>query len=94
MSLMKDLTIRRHGEISLPQDLRTRYRLESDTPVRVIETATSVILVPLTEAPMSEELRRDLEEWQSLAAQSWNDFSYDAEPTRMVSRVLGIGRSI
>jgi bifunctional DNA-binding transcriptional regulator/antitoxin component of YhaV-PrlF toxin-antitoxin module len=74
---MRNLAIGRHGEIALPQDLRTRYRLESDTPVRVIETATSVILVPITDAPMSDELRRELEEWQSLAAQSWNDFPYD-----------------
>jgi hypothetical protein len=79
---MRNLAIEPHGEIALPRDLRTRCRLESDTPVGVIETATSVILIPLTDTPMSDELRRELEQWQSLAAQSWSDFPYDAEPVQ------------
>jgi bifunctional DNA-binding transcriptional regulator/antitoxin component of YhaV-PrlF toxin-antitoxin module len=76
---MKNLMIGRRGEIALPQELRTRYRLESNTPVRVIETQTGVILVPVTDASVSEELLKELAEWQSLGTESWNSFPYDGE---------------
>lgn len=76
---MKNLTIGEHGGIALPHELRSRYGLDSNTPVRVIETPTGVVLVPMTEVPMSEGLAQELAEWQSLGAESWNGFPYEAE---------------
>jgi hypothetical protein len=35
-------------------------------PVRLVETRTGILLVPLTDEPMSDELTRELEEWQAL----------------------------
>lgn len=76
---MKNLTIGEHGEIALPQELRAKYGLGWNTPIRVIETPTGVLLVPVTDAPMSEELAQELAEWQSLATESWNSFPYEAD---------------
>jgi bifunctional DNA-binding transcriptional regulator/antitoxin component of YhaV-PrlF toxin-antitoxin module len=61
----------------LPESVRERYGLSPDTPVRVVETRTGILLVPLTDAPMSPELARELAEWQSLSTESWSAFPYE-----------------
>ena len=76
---MKNLTVGEGGEIALPQDLRDRYGFLSATPVRVIETRSGILLVPLTGAPMSAELTQEVSEWQSLSAGSWGLFPYEGE---------------
>jgi hypothetical protein len=38
-------------------------------------------LVPLTKAPMSDELSRELAEWQSLSASSWDMFPFEEKRT-------------
>ncbi|HMC28701.1 MAG TPA: AbrB/MazE/SpoVT family DNA-binding domain-containing protein [Verrucomicrobiae bacterium] len=76
---MKSLTVGESGEIALPPELRARYGLSSETPVRVIETRTGILLVPLTAEPMSPELIRELAEWSALAAQTWESFPYDSQ---------------
>jgi len=48
-----------------------------DTPVRVIETVSGILLVPLTVSPMSPELAAELDEWQALSTQSWELFPYE-----------------
>jgi AbrB family looped-hinge helix DNA binding protein len=77
---MSTLTVGRSGEIALPKELRERYALKPETRVRVIETQSGILLVPLTEAPMTGELARELEEWQSLGTRAWETFAYDDEP--------------
>ena len=57
---MLDLTIGHHGEITLPDDLRSRYGLNPDTPVRVVETRAGILIVRLHDGPMSDELAREL----------------------------------
>ena len=65
---MTSVNVGPSGEIALPDDVRERYGLAADTPVRVIETRSGVLLVPLSRAPMSAELQSELAEWQSLGA--------------------------
>jgi hypothetical protein len=73
------LTIGRKGEIALPRELQERYRMTPDTPIRIIETREGILLIPLTEDPMSGELARELAEWQSLGALAWEMFPYEDE---------------
>ena len=58
----------------LPDALRKRYGFREETSVRVVETRNGVLLIPLTDAPMSADLAQELEEWQCLAASSWEMF--------------------
>jgi bifunctional DNA-binding transcriptional regulator/antitoxin component of YhaV-PrlF toxin-antitoxin module len=71
---MPNLSVEASGAIRLPDELRERYGFHKDTPVRVIETRNGILLVPLTDAPVSPELARELAEWQSMAASSWEMF--------------------
>jgi bifunctional DNA-binding transcriptional regulator/antitoxin component of YhaV-PrlF toxin-antitoxin module len=64
------------GEITLPESLRARHGIASDTPIRVIETRNGIFLVPLTKEPMSPALTKELAEWQALAAASWENADY------------------
>jgi len=73
---MTSITIGPKGEIALSDELRARYHLESDAPVRVIETRNGILLVPLTDAPMSPQLERELADWQALGSTSWEMFDY------------------
>jgi bifunctional DNA-binding transcriptional regulator/antitoxin component of YhaV-PrlF toxin-antitoxin module len=61
------------GEITLPESLRARHGIAGDTPIRVIETRNGILLVPLSKEPMSPALAKELEEWRSLAAASWEN---------------------
>ena len=56
------------GEIALPDALRERYGMVPNQEVRLVETRSGILLVPLTDAPMSAELTRELAEWQALGA--------------------------
>ena len=76
MIMPENITIE-DGKIALPSALRSRYGLADHTPVRVIETRTGILLVPLTNEPMSQELTAELEDWQELGAQSLSMFPYD-----------------
>ena len=76
---MTSVIVGPNGEIALPGELRARYGLESKIPVRVIETRNGILLVPLTDAPMTPELVKELAEWQSLGADSWETFDYQDE---------------
>lgn len=56
----------RRKAITLPFDVQERYRLKPDVPVRIIETRSGILLVPLTEDPMTENLAQELRRWQAL----------------------------
>ena len=77
MSTSETLTIEHGGKITLPNDLRDRYGLADDTPLRIIETRNGILLVPLTNEPMNEALTAELEEWQSLTTASFELFPYE-----------------
>ena len=76
---MTAITVGGHGEISLPGDIRDRYGLQANRRVRIIETRNGILLVPLTDEPMSQELQRELGEWQALGGQALADFPFPAE---------------
>jgi len=74
---MTSLMIGQSGEIALPESLRDHYGLKPNTPIRIIETRNGILLVPLTEEPMSEELQQELAEWEVLGEDSWAMFPYE-----------------
>ena len=71
---MTSLIVGRKGEVALPGELRERYGLTPDTPLRVVKTRSGILLVPLTGAPMSAALEQELAEWQSLGSETWEMF--------------------
>lgn len=76
--MSQNLTIE-NGRITLPEDVVGRYRLDDDTPVRMIETSSGILLIPLTGSPMSSTLLAEIEEWQGLAAESLSQFPYESD---------------
>jgi bifunctional DNA-binding transcriptional regulator/antitoxin component of YhaV-PrlF toxin-antitoxin module len=77
MSMQEELTIEKGGKITLPSALRDRYGLTEDVPLRIIETSSGILLIPLTAEPMSAALMGELEEWQSLASEGLELFPYE-----------------
>jgi len=77
---MTSVTIGQSGEIALPESLREHYGLKPNTPVRVIETRNGILLIPLTDEPMSEELKQELAEWEALSEETWAMFPYEENP--------------
>ena len=76
---MTTLTIERDGRLALPPDLQARSGLLPEISVRVVETQRGILLVPLTDAPMSAALIEELEEWQALGQNAWGTFPYEDE---------------
>jgi bifunctional DNA-binding transcriptional regulator/antitoxin component of YhaV-PrlF toxin-antitoxin module len=64
---MSSLSMTPGGEIAIPQPLRERYGMKPGVPIRVVETRSGILLVPLTDAPMADELAKELAEWQALS---------------------------
>ena len=62
--MLETLTIEDDGKVALPDAVQTRYGFKPNTSVRLIETKSGVLLVPLTDTPISSEL----EELQALSA--------------------------
>ncbi len=74
---MTTMTIGQGGEVTLPGDVQERYGLKPEVSVRLIETGSGLLLVPLTNEPMSAELAQELEEWQTLGQMAWAQFPYE-----------------
>ncbi len=77
MSVVEKLVIEGGGKITLPGDVLDRYGLTEETSVRIIETQKGILLVPLTDEPMSEALSAELREWQTLGGESWEEFPFE-----------------
>jgi hypothetical protein len=67
--MSQNLTIE-DGRITLPKDVVGRYRLDDDTPLRIVETRSGILLIPLTKEPMSSALNAEIAEWQTLGAEN------------------------
>lgn len=76
---MISTTVGRQGEIALPDEVRERHGLMPDTPLRIIETRTGILIVPMTDEPMNEELIQELAAWQSMNLDAWDLFPYEDE---------------
>ena len=74
---MTTTIIGRDGQVTLPDDVQERYGLRPEVSVRLIETRSGLLLVPLTDAPMSAELTQEIQEWQALGADAWARFPYE-----------------
>jgi hypothetical protein len=75
--MSRNLIVEDGGKITLPEELVTRYQLEEDTAIRVIETRNGILLIPLTNAPMNKALSAELEEWQALGIESFETFPFE-----------------
>ena len=65
--------------LHLPSAIRERYGLKSGASIRIIETKTGILLVPLTREPMDEALRQELMVWQEASWDALGMFPYDEE---------------
>jgi bifunctional DNA-binding transcriptional regulator/antitoxin component of YhaV-PrlF toxin-antitoxin module len=74
--MSQNLTIE-NGRITLPKDVVGRYRLEDDTPLRMIETRSGILLIPLTKEPMTSALNAEIAEWQTLGAEAPGRLPYE-----------------
>jgi bifunctional DNA-binding transcriptional regulator/antitoxin component of YhaV-PrlF toxin-antitoxin module len=81
MSSTEVLTVKESGDLTLPADIIERYQIEKEMQFRVIETQKGVLLIPLTDEPMSEDLAAEIEEWQEIGAEGWDMFEY-VEPAQ------------
>ncbi len=78
---MATVNLSHDRSIQLPDAILDRYGFIPDRPVRIIETLSGVLIVPLTDAPMDPELARELEEWEVLGQESWEQFPYEENDT-------------
>lgn len=69
---MTALLLEANGTIKLPKKSLKRYGFEQKMPVRLIETREGILLVPITDEPMSEELEQEVAEWQEAASETYN----------------------
>ena len=74
---MTTTTIGHGGQVTLPDDIQERYGLRPEVSVRLIETRSGLLLVPLTDTPMSTELAQEIQEWHALGADAWAQFLYE-----------------
>jgi hypothetical protein len=74
---MDNLLMKPDGALPLPPALVQRYGLTPETPIRVIETQSGILLVPITNQPMSKELAEELAQWQQLSMECWDQFPYE-----------------
>jgi AbrB family looped-hinge helix DNA binding protein len=79
MKAADNVTIEDGGKITLPAAVRSRYGLAEHTAIRVIETRTGILLVPLTQEPMSESVEDELQAWRSAGAEGFEMFAYDGD---------------
>ena len=77
--MAQTLIIGDDGKLTLPLEIRTRYGFEPTKSVRIVETKSGLLIVPLTEEPISEALQQELQEWQSLGLDSLQMFPFESE---------------
>jgi bifunctional DNA-binding transcriptional regulator/antitoxin component of YhaV-PrlF toxin-antitoxin module len=75
--MSSNLLVEAGGRIRLPEEVCEHYGLEPESRIRIIETRSGILLIPLAEEPMSEDLVRELEEWQALAIENIEKFPYE-----------------
>lgn len=79
MNTTEVLTMEENGKLTLPNDILERYRITKETQFRIVETQKGVLLIPLTDELMSDELKNEIEDWQSFSAEIWEMFRFDSK---------------
>lgn len=74
------LTIKENGKVTLPEDITDKYQVKIEMRFRIIEAQKGILLVPMTDEPMNEELTAELEQWQEIGADGWEMFSFEENP--------------
>lgn len=77
MNTSEILTMEENGKFTLPSDILERFKITKETQFRIIETQKGVLLIPLTDEPMNDELKSEIEEWQALGSESWETFGFE-----------------
>ncbi|CAN5617575.1 hypothetical protein BH18ACI1_BH18ACI1_05160 [soil metagenome] len=77
MNSTEVLTIEETGKLTLPNDIVERYQFKRETQFRIIETQKGILLIPITDEPISDELKNELEEWQTIGKDSWEMFEFE-----------------
>lgn len=77
MSVSESLVVEPGGKIRLPESITDRYNLAPDTQLRVVETRSGILLIPLTGDPMSEQLQSELADWQALSQSSLDSLPFE-----------------
>ena len=80
-TVMANVMLTKDGNVPLPPAVREKHGFTAETPIRIVETRGGVLLVPLTDAPMSEELAQELAEWQALSLSTWEMFPFEDAPS-------------
>ena len=75
--MLDTLTLEHDGKITLPDTVRDHYHLTAETPLRIIETRNGILLIPLTQEPMSDALVAELAQWQASSADNFALFPYE-----------------
>lgn len=75
------LTATEGGNLTLPPDIVEQYQTNKETRFRIVKTQKGVLLVPLTDEQMSHELKAEIDAWQTLTAEGWEQFEY-VEPAQ------------
>lgn len=73
---MTSMILGKHGDLILPADIEDRYGLKPETLVRIVETQSGILVIPLTDEPATPELARELADWQSAGETSWQAFGF------------------
>lgn len=73
------LTLEKDGKIILPDEIKDRYGFKSETIVKIVETSEGVLLIPLEDETIMDELKTELKDWQDLSQESWELFPYEME---------------
>ncbi|MEN3002367.1 MAG: AbrB/MazE/SpoVT family DNA-binding domain-containing protein [Armatimonadota bacterium] len=73
---MEQVTIGKNGELVVPPELRERYHLEPDVPVRLVETRVGILVIPLV-GTLPQGLLQELADWQQLGMRAWEQFPYE-----------------
>lgn len=76
MNSTEVLTIEENGKFTLPDEIVERYQFKKETRFRIVETQKGVLLIPLTNEPINDELKTELEEWQAIGAENWEIFNF------------------
>jgi hypothetical protein len=76
---MANVTLKPGGELTLPTTLCERYGMTPEVPIRIIETRSGLLLIPLTGAPMDAELEKELADWQELSSTVWDAFPFEED---------------
>lgn len=74
---MTTLTVGPGGKVQLPNEVCERYGLAPETVLRVVETRGGILLVPQGPDGMSDDLARELQDWQALGEEAWAMFPYE-----------------